>query len=68
MRKKKLKLDELKVKSFVTLTEEDETNTVKAGLRNTVIDIPQDPIKNPLDTALCAPTPGTWCYYCPVEF
>ncbi|MGB3463965.1 MAG: pinensin family lanthipeptide [Cyclobacteriaceae bacterium] len=64
MKKKKLRLDELKVKSFVTLTEEGETITVKAGLRNTVIDIP----KNPWDTVICEPTPGTRCYYCPVEF
>ena len=62
MKKKKLRLDELKVKSFVTQNEEALGQTIKGGI-NSVIDLPKDPIK----TIVCDPTPGTWCYYCPVN-
>ena len=66
MKKRKLRLDELKVKSFVTNNEEALGKTIKGGV-NSDFDIPKDPIRNPIDTILCAPTPGTWCYYCPID-
>lgn len=68
MKKKKLKLDELRVKSFVTLDKDAISKTIKAGI-NSDIDVPVDPIKNPLETKIdCGPTPGTWCYYCPIDY
>lgn len=62
MKKKKLRLDELRVESFVTNNEEALGNTIKGG-----IDMPKYPIRNPIDTILCQPTPATWCYYCPIN-
>ena len=66
MKKRKLKLDELKVSSFVTLSKDGASETVKGGLAqpiDTVID------KDILDTVIgCKPTPATHCYHCPPEF
>ena len=50
MKKKRLKLNELKVKSFMPQNEKQVTNTIKGGGRPTQIG---------------CPTPGTWCYICP---
>lgn len=68
MKKKKLRLDELKVKSFITQNEEALGKTIKAGV-NTSIDTPGDPQPiDPFKTQVdCDPTPATWCFYCPVE-
>ena len=69
MKKKKLRLDELKVKSFVILKNDLENKTIKAG-RNTSIDTPSDidPISDPFETKVdCDPTPATWCYWCPMD-
>ncbi|MEL6558727.1 MAG: pinensin family lanthipeptide [Bacteroidota bacterium] len=66
MKKNKLRLDELKVKSFVTQDDEALEKTIKGGI-GSIVDLPNDPIKNPIDTILCQPTPGTWCYICPVD-
>ena len=67
MKKKKLRLNELKVKSFVTQNEELNRKTVKGG-RN-IIDLPADTVIDPIGTkVVCGPTPGTWCYHCPADF
>lgn len=69
MKKKKLRLDELKVKSFVTQNDEALGKTIKAGF-NSIIDTPNEtqPI-DPFETQVdCDPTPATWCFYCPVDF
>jgi len=56
MKNKKLKLADLKVKSFVTERSEEKVNTLKGGARS----IGKSQIG-------CGPTPGTWCYVCPAE-
>ncbi|MGB3466431.1 MAG: pinensin family lanthipeptide [Cyclobacteriaceae bacterium] len=70
MKKKKLRLDELKVKSFVTVADEESAQTMKAGLKDTSIDQTDDGtvIINWNTRLNCGPTPGTWCYFCPVDF
>lgn len=64
MKKKRLKLDELKVKSFVTLEDDNASQTIKAGAAGSGGD---ELVPNPIKTILCPPTPGTWCYICPVD-
>ena len=65
MRKKKLRLNELKVKSFVTVADDANSKTVKAGIDFTIIDKTRDPINTAIG---CEPTPATHCYWCPVEY
>ena len=66
MKKKRLKLSELKVKSFVTLENEKLSETIKGGIAGGDTLNPID--KKPFDTLIgCEPTPGTWCYICPVD-
>lgn len=68
MKKKRLKLEELKVKSFVTLENNDLSETIKGGAVNagdTLVPIDK-PGKSDFGPA-CGPTPGTWCYVCPVD-
>ena len=67
MKKKRLKLKELKVKSFITLTNLDSGETIKGGLRAPGDDLVPHK-KTPGDTALCQPTPATFCYHCPPEY
>ena len=65
MKKRRLKLEELKVKSFVTLKEDSLGETIKGGARQPSDElVPNNPIKTILG---CGPTPGTWCYICPVD-
>jgi len=54
MKKKRLKLNELKVKSFVTDEEKNNANTLKGGGRSGV------EFTNPE-----RPTPATLCFDCP---
>ncbi|MGB3466430.1 MAG: pinensin family lanthipeptide [Cyclobacteriaceae bacterium] len=56
MKKKNLRLDELKVKSFVTVADDKSSETVKAGLGRNEL--------RPYDTYL--PTPQTYCFVCDV--
>lgn len=63
MKNKRLRLEELKVKSFITFKEGDAGETIKGGNRAPVDNL--RPYKTPGDTALCQPTPATFCYHCP---
>jgi len=65
MKKKKLVLRELKIKSFVTFEDGDSSKTIKGGIANPIDHITKDPIKTKIG---CGPTPGTWCYVCPADY
>jgi len=61
MKNKKLKLTDLKVKSFVTEDNDELVKTIKGGARSGSID-------NPSDFFTCnGPTPGTHCFICPQD-
>lgn len=61
MKKNRLKLADLKVNSFITLSETGTSKTIKGGVRQPIDSI------NPGDTALCGPTPATHCFECPAN-
>jgi len=55
MNKKRLKLNELKVKSFVTNEDKNDAVTIKGGGRSVII-LSRDP------------TPNSWCFVCETDF
>ena len=57
MKKNKLKLDDFKVSSFVTLSDDAKANTVKGGFFDVIT-------PGPGDTALCGPSRASYCPDC----
>ena len=61
MKKKNLKLEDLKVNSFVTVSSGHAMETIKGGLDGAQHYLKRSGV---CDTALCMPTPATACREC----